>query len=357
MTVSIEGSDNIFATNTDAVSDAIFVVSPRLAINSGWGRNALRFLGEADLNRYASHSDQDSDAFLVSGGGTVDVHDGLVADADASFARVLIPRTADAYARASLIPLLYDQTALVLRTTQTFNRLTLSTRGEFDNLEFSAGKGPAGGVLDESFQNRRSVFGRVRTDYAYSGAVAPFLEETVVGDWLNSKFKTQFQTQTLLGVNWDVTHLITAEIAVGYLTSAYGGTPSPPAVGNFSERVKVEYFPTQLVTVTMNGEDAVVASGIPTSPAYHTNALSMTIDYELLRNLIISGQVANEWNNYRVIDRHDEDFGTKLSARYKLNRGVSISVDYNHLQRNSSGAQAGVRFVENVAAFSVTFQK
>jgi len=48
--------------------------------------------------------------------------------------------------------------------------------------------------------------------------------------------------------------LMTAELGVGYLTSHFADPAAKP-VGNFTTRAKIQYFPTELVTVTLTGDD------------------------------------------------------------------------------------------------------
>jgi len=357
LSAQVARSDNIFASRTGAQADAIFTIVPRLMLKSDWNQNAVYLRGEGALQRYASHSDQDSEQFSVGVGGGLNVRHDLTVFADASYARELIPRTSDAYARISLTPLLYNQTLARVRAEKKFNRLKISLRGQFEDYQYLGGETTKGGPLDESFRNRRSFAGEFRADYGLSGAVSLYAEETVVRESLDSIFRDQFQTQSLAGVNFEITRLITAEVGAGYLTSAYGGSPSPPGVGNFTERLKIQYFPTQLITVTLTGQQADVASGIPTSPAYNSKSLALEVDYELLRNLIITGQVSPAWNKYQVIQRYDRDLNASLGATYKLNHGLNLGVNFSRTQRGSSGAGAGNTFAGDNVLFSITLQK
>jgi hypothetical protein len=161
----------------------------------------------------------------------------------------------------------------------------------------------------------------------------------------------------LVGANFEITRLITAQVGVGYLTSAFGGTPAPSGVGNFTERVTLQYFPTQLLTVTLTGQQAIIASGIPTSPAYNAKSIKLQVDYELLRNLIITGRVSPEWDKYQVVNRYDRDLSMDLGATYKISRGLNFGLDIGRTQRSSSGAQAGNTFDDDNIALSVTLQK
>jgi hypothetical protein len=354
--------DNILALPFSPLADALFTVEPDLTIKSDWNQNALSLEANGILRRYATYGTQNSDQYSVTGSGVLNVYHDLTVTADASHALVLLTRDTDAYARFSLTPLLYDETAAHLGVVKTFARLKLTATGAFEDFRYHDGltvrlNPPAIVTLDTTFRDHDTYIGSLRGDYALSGDLALFVQETVTHSTYNrAHFRNQDQTETLVGPNFVVTHLITAEIGLGYLTSDFAG-PGTRSVGNFTGRAKIEYFPTELITVTLTGDQAVIDSGLPTSPAYLSRTAALEADYELLRNLIISGKIGAIWNKYQVIDRYDRDFNASLAATWRVNRGLDFGLSYNRLQRGSSGAAAGLRFDDNVVSFSVTVQR
>jgi hypothetical protein len=149
---------------------------------------------------------------------------------------------------------------------------------------------------------------------------------------------------------------MTAEVAAGYLTSSFSD-PTAPSVGAPFGRGTIMFYPTQLVTVTLTGDEAYVDSGIPISPSYLSKKLQIQADYELLRNLIISANAHGEWNSYVAVDRRDTIYGGALSATYLVNRGLGLLLTFDHESRGSTGTDAGRKFAIDTLSLAVTLQR
>ena len=83
----------------------------------------------------------------------------------------------------------------------------------------------------------------------------------------------------------------------------------------------------------------------------------MQADYELLRNFIISARFGNEWDTYKGIDRRDTNYAATLSANYLLNRSVGLKFNYTRLSLDSTGADRGRRFGDNVVGLMLTLRR
>jgi hypothetical protein len=354
LTLGVTYNDNILATDTDPLADEIFTIAPRVDVQSNWNRNAVNLSASAIILRYANHPDQDSIQYDFSGGGDLDVRHDLTLSGKASYARILIPRSADV--EFSVTPLLYDEGQAEIGLFKDFNRLKLTVDGRYQAYAYEDGRDTDGQPIDESFQNRQTEIGDLRLDYALSPEFAVFFEEKLSGsEYHRASYRDQFSTDTILGPNFEITRLITAEIGIGYLTSSFSD-PNAGTVGTFHFRGKVLYFPTQLITVTFTGDRGVFDSGIPTSPAYVSTIANLQADYELLRNLIITARVEGVWNDYRVIDKHDRFLGGRLSMTYLANRGLGIELALNHLKRRSDTAGAVRWMSDDEVSLAITLQ-
>jgi hypothetical protein len=348
--------DNVFATANNAKADAFVAIEPRLEIASDWNQNAVSLKAQAILERYATYPTLDNDQYSIIGDGLLNVRHDLTVTGQASHARTLIPRTADAYAQQSITPLLYDETTATVRATKAFNYLKLSATGTFADVRYENGETPTGATLNQSFQNRTTYTGTLRGEVATSTSVAFFVQETVGFSTLQSDLRSHNETETLVGPNFQVAHLITAEFGVGYLTSTYAN-PQARSVSSFTGRGAISYFPTELITVKLTGRQVVIDSGLVNSPAYLSRQAGLEADYELLRNLVIIGSLGGIWDSYQVIDRRDFNYAATLQAKYKVSHGLAFDLTVARRQRFSSGVSAGRGFVDDIATVGVTVQK
>ena len=141
--------------------------------------------------------------------------------------------------------------------------------------------------------------------------------------------------------------LIRGEIAAGYISQEFDEETAYGKVDGFGARALIEWFPTQLTTVTATGSRTVEDSAIIGSGGYLSSAIGLQIDHELMRNIIVGGAVSYSEDDYEGIDRNDDRFSGSLSATYLVNRHLGVSLAASHLEQSSSGADNGADFDVN----------
>jgi uncharacterized protein (PEP-CTERM system associated) len=88
--------------------------------------------------------------------------------------------------------------------------------------------------------------------------------------------------------------------------------------------------------------------------SYITSLIGLRVDYELWRNLVLSGKAGYEWDDYSALSRHDRFLKLGTSATYYLNRNFQLSVDYRYVQRDSN--VTAVDYNRNVYGVSLRSQ-
>jgi hypothetical protein len=162
----------------------------------------------------------------------------------------------------------------------------------------------------------------------------------------------------LAGANFELAALVRGEIGVGYLTQEFDDSAFDDVSG-FGARAQVEWFPTQLTTVTLTGSRTVEDAAISRSSSYLSNNVNLQVDHELLRNLILSGTAGYGKDDYRGIDRTDERYNAGVSATYIMNRAVGVTLAYNHMNQDSSGADSSLdvaNYTVDRVALTLTLQ-
>jgi hypothetical protein len=147
----------------------------------------------------------------------------------------------------------------------------------------------------------------------------------------------------LVGANFELAALIRGEIGVGYIDQHYKDSAFQDYNG-LGARAQVEWFPTQLTTVTITGSHSVEDAGLVGASSYLATNVGLEVDHELLRNLILTANGSYGDDDYRGIDRTDKRIGLGLSASYLMNRHVGLKLAYNHFKNDSSGADVAEAF-------------
>ncbi len=77
------------------------------------------------------------------------------------------------------------------------------------------------------------------------------------------------------------------------------------------------------------------------SSGYLSSNLGAQIDHELLRNVIVTGQLGWGRDVFRGVDRQDRRLTYGASATYLMNRRLSWTLGYSHFDQNSNGVARG----------------
>jgi hypothetical protein len=100
---------------------------------------------------------------------------------------------------------------------------------------------------------------------------------------------------------------------------------------------------------------SVLAPG-QVSSGYLETVLSATEDHELLRNLIVSGNISYTNDSFGGINRTDNVYSLGPGVKYLMNRYLYLGFSYNYSRRLSSGAQAITPYTDNVFLLRLSTQ-
>ena len=358
VTFRVERDDNIFA-DSDQVGDTIYSVAPELELQSDWPRHAAKINLEANLRRYDKYSSEDADTWSLSGKGRIDVSRRTTVDVRAAHAERVEARNQGAYAVDPAEPIQFSTDNIAVVGRQEFGRARLVATAELSKFDYDDGFAPDGTVIDQDYRDRTEAEVSAKLAYAVSPATAFFVEvgaQQMSYDETSPVNRDSQGVTALAGVDWEITRLITGEASVGYIHQSFDDS-SYDDVSNPHYRVRLNWYPTPLITVGLTATQRVTDSPLADSPAFIARTVELKADYELLRNLIISGQILGTDQDYRGIDRNDRRYGVGLSANYLLNRTVGIGLRYKYETLESSGASRGTDFDDQSLSLALILQR
>ena len=361
LAAGLEYNDNIYATDTGKTADGIFHLQPGVNVVSNWSRNEVSAFARANSSFYFDHTGEDTTDYAVGAAGRLDVQHDLGFAGGASFERDTQPRTSEAAPSTSAHPVRYDLADAWIEGTKAFDRLRLTARGSIDDYTYDNAKTTTGLPLYEKDQDHTQTTGAFKAEYAYLPDTS-FLASLVINnrDYRNELVGEASRNsngyEATAGVNFDLTHLARGEIYVGYLEQDYSNHAHFTDVSGLAVRGKVQYFPTQLTTITLSGSRSVQDSGIFNVGGFLASTVAFQIDHELLRNLVLSGTVTYTNDDYGSYDRTDDINSEQVSLAYLMNRAVSLNLTYAHLDQDSSGANAGPKYDINRILASLAYR-
>lgn len=323
-------SDNVFAEDENARSDTVFGAEISGRLSSLWSSNALSLSFGADSLSYADFDELDRVNWRIGADGRLDVTRDFAASGAVSYAEQHEDLRNSELSAALAEPVPYTQASASFRAQNQFNRLRLSAGGSIDDFSYDNVALAAGGILDQSDRDRmvQEVFGRV--DYATSPRSTVFF--SVARNWRVYDQRppdpgivvdrNSVGLNALVGSSFDITRLIRGEVGVGYLQQDYDA-PGVSDTSGFAFQSSVEWLIDPLVTLSFGAERGIRDANVPGAAAYIGNEVSLAVDYEFRRNIILGATLQGGVNEYRGVDREDDFIRIGASADYLINRSVS----------------------------------
>jgi uncharacterized protein (PEP-CTERM system associated) len=97
---------------------------------------------------------------------------------------------------------------------------------------------------------------------------------------------------------------------------------------------------TQLTTVTFEASRTIEETTLSGAAGALSSDAQLTVDHELLRNLIVSAGARFNYIDYEGISREDDIAGLGLGATYLINRYFNAGLRYSFTARDSNVANA-----------------
>jgi hypothetical protein len=357
----VESNDNVYASSTTKNSDTVFTVNPEFDLASRWSRNALQAYVRSATRQYSNYTNESTTDWQLGGAGRLDVgsYGSIIAGGDTGY--FTEPRTSPNNTFQTARPVRYAQSNAYVGGIQEFNRVRLSVRYDYSTYDYRNNATPAGAFFLEDDRDHDTSTVSGKAEYAVSPATAVFIDAA----YNDHHYRLQPPTVAInknsqgstvsAGVNFDLTHVARGEVEVGYLNQTYSAA-KVSSTGGLSAKAMVEWFPTQLTTVTLNGSRGVQDSAAVGAPTYTAGVIGLQADHELLRNVILTGRIGTENDDYNGTDRHDKNLSGSIGAKYLLSRIVGLTVSYQYLKQDSSGANKGPHYTDNLIKASTNLQ-
>ncbi|MCI0428964.1 MAG: outer membrane beta-barrel protein [Rhodospirillales bacterium] len=342
--------DNIFATKNNRESDFITVISPSISVESTWSRHGLGLQAFGQYNRFAEHGTEDSEEGGVSQTGRLDITGNDYVSEFLSFSREAQDRSETDDTGSRHPPIFYRYIART-RYAHEFNDFEFRLDGQMQRFDYIAGF---------DFDRDRLEFSvDPRLSYRMSPYLTPFVE---VGyqdrnfDASTNRSGVDPDSRTYdatLGFGFILDPTLTGEIAGGVFHTDFDDSMLDPVTSPLIEGT-LSWDVTRLTTVTGNVSRREAATSTSTNSSKIVSSASLSVDHELLRNVLLGGGIRYRNEDFQDIDRVDNRFDVEVGGTYLLNPNASLSLDYTYSNR-ASDVDAG-DFTDNSVLLSLGLQ-
>lgn len=354
--------DNVFATKTNKQSDGYFILDPSLTLRSDWSRHYLAFTTGAQLREFFNQSTENEEDAYAQVDGRLDVNSDNMVYGGAYVRKAYEERSSGGYPVGAAAPVEYVQSGGYLRAQHEGGRFKLTAAQGVDHFSFDSVPALAGGDIYQGDRDRTVLRTSGRAEYGVTPdtAVLGQLTYTRTGydrDLADGRPNRDSDEYKILGgASFDINALIRGQVVMGYVTREYDSGIYNELSG-FAADALVQYFPTQLTTVSLSGRRLIEDSFFLTSGGYFNNGVNLRVDHELLYNLILSGQVDYERDEFDGVDRHDDIVSLGATARYLISNEVGVGAAVSYTNRDSSGSLSGIVFDETRFTLTLALQR
>jgi len=334
--------DNIFATDTGEIDDYITVISPALQLRSGWNNHALNFFASADAFYYRENGSEDHTDFAIGTDGRVDVSRDTSFSAAVSYLRLHEDRTSVDDANG-VKPTRYTVLSPGMSFVHHFGRFSLDVSGGLERLDFYDVATSLGTIINNDDRDRDEWEGTVRLGFE----IVPEYEMFIRGTYFDRAYEERFDDngferssrgyEAVLGTAIDLTGVTFGELFVGYRMQ----NPDDPAfdtIEGVQYGGQIFWNPSGLTTFAGGVERTIEETTLDNASGYFATRVHVSIDHELLRNLILGLDAARTNNKYEQISRDDDELRSSIYGKYLIHKHLYFSATYDYSRRNSNVA-------------------
>jgi hypothetical protein len=357
ITAEEEFNSNIFATSTDEESDLISHVKPGLIVDSDWNRHRVTFRADADLGFYTDNDSEDFQDYRAGAAGRLDISEGAYLTASADYMHLHEDRGSPDDVRGEE-PTEFDDIAVRGAYYQEFGRFRARVLGSFDDLDFSDVPS-AGGDINNDDRDRYEGEGVVRIGFE----VVPMTEVYVQGSYNVRDYQASVDDAGFdrdshgfagdIGAEVDFGGIVFGDFFVGYREQDYED-PAFDTISGVDAGATITWNVTPLTTVVGTVRRTVEETITAGSSGFFGTEFTVSVDHELLRNLILTGEAGYINRDYDGISREDDVLQASLAATYMMNRNIYLKGRYKFTDRTSTDDT--VEYDQHVGLVSLTLQ-
>jgi hypothetical protein len=344
--------DNLFGTSRGKTADGYSSWLAETSIASDWSRHAIGATARVEQRRYLQEGAQDWTDYTVGLFGRYDVN--AETNVEARYNRVqehLEVSSVDVQQAGLSRPVPYYYDEVQAQATTRFNRIGVTAIGNwrgyrFDDVDLG---GPQATQPQTALQGQVSRFDFDSTLGALglSYALAPGRFVNVIGRAQQIKYSNAAQSsrdsmtyEGLAGFTYDFDGVWQARVAIGYRQRDYEG-PGLKTLSGPAFEGDVTWQPTLLTTVSFQGRRTIEESIRDNATSFTRTLGQVRVDHEYLRNVILTAELGVDRREYEQPSQQATDGFAILSARYLINRNVSLVGSYQHARRldSSMGVQ------------------
>jgi hypothetical protein len=350
-------NDNIYATTNNTITDFVTTVSPAVAIRSNWNNGMVVLNATNSDTFYASHTTENTQDYSFNGLGRLDISRQQYFSVKGGYSQLHEDRTSPNNNFGSL-PTVYRLADGEFEYYDKINRVSFTADGIYNKFDYT-NTPTTTGFIAETDRDRSEYTGAARVGYE----LKPLMEAFVKGTYSDRSYDHKVGSDGYerssrgyagtAGIAIDLGGVTFGEVGVGYMSRSYDD-PRFPRISGPTANVALTWNVTPITTLHLTGSRTIEETIQVASSGFIANVATLSVDHELLRNLLLNASVNYSYDDYQEATRKDTVVGGSAGATYLLNRYANVTARYTY--RNQDSTEALVSFKQNLALVSLNLR-
>ncbi len=334
-------NDNIFLSSTNQEDDWSLVLTPSMRLQSDWSRHSLTGTLSTVRSYHDRFTSENDETFSAGTTGRLDILSTTNLVAEANYSEAFENRSSTDFPDNAAERAKTRNRDALLEGNHTFNRVTLTLRGNISEEEFDDSTTETGAIInnaDRDFTERR-LTGRVA--YEFQPGVSAFFEtstnerdfvEAVDDDGtLNGSQGHDVQG----GLSFKLSGKLTGEVSAGYAIQKPDDA-SLEDVDGLIFNAGLEWRASGLTTVRLDASSEIAETTEIGSAGNIVRAVEMSVEHRPRQHIILGAAVGYEVETTSGSDDEDKEWVIGLTGEYAFSRSVALMIGYEHLESFSS---------------------
>ena len=358
----IGASNNVYLDDNGRRGDAYLQFTPQFTARSDWSRHQVMVRAVGSFRRYLDQTPLNQSAFDLVSQGRLDISSSGSLTGQSRISKLYeSPFNGEIRSDLSVLSR-YLRTTLRGSGEYTAGRVRGEVTADYTKFDFDNIDLPDGGTLNQKDRNRNMTRLVGELQYAFSPSASVYgklsYDDTNYTTRLLNGDPNRDSTgkRVAVGLSMDLAGLLRGIVGVGYSWRDYSADIYKDVDG-VSVEVQLEYFPSVLTTVTLGAERTIRDSSLSGTNAFFDNRLSLKVDHELLRNMLIGAGIDYARQDYIGSPQKNDVWQAEVQARYLVSRSISLAGNVDYGKRTSNDIAGGRSYDEIRGLISVTFQR
>lgn len=362
---------NVFAIpgppNSPRVRDDWYTtLTPSLSVTSDWSRHAISASVQGETKHYSSLTSENVNNFTSDAQGRYDIGTNEYALVQGIYWLQHEDRDSPDAPGIAKNPIEYHVTGANLAYYRMPSRIGIRVDGVLTSYSFNNGTdSTTGQTINQHFRDRIEYVLAPRLIYEIQPGYNAFVR--VIGDErdYNSQEpgagpngenvrRNSHGFEADVGGAIAITSLLSSEFYVGYQEEDYEN-PLLASVTGVSFGGNLLWNVTPLDTVRGQFSQAIAETTLQGASSSVESSVSLTVEHELLRNVLVLGSLGYTRDDYQGVTRTDNTYGANVGGRYLLNRNWKATADVTYSKRDSTDPTAGYDRVIGTVGVSLGF--